>query len=574
MRILYKNLYLNRNYEDLLGQDEDFEDPNTSSKKFSQIIQNIANKQNQIAIFQTLVNKYNDEAHYYGHLGRFLYETAITAKEFEDAETEILNALDFGEKDYNLWHLKGMCNRRKIEYLIREYEYLSENNEVEDIIKELSNIAQEAFAKSREYNEHNLHSHTSEIQMLNKVINFGKQISTYQSSQDFLLDKNNSWYENKVSDIFNLLDEAQYVIDLSRDVEQSRVISKSTSMIEASEGTFFSVLGNFTKAINKFKRLSELGDRQSRPFYGKMYVYSTLASKVGNDPRKLKEGWKKLSDFEFQTLKTTLERSIREQPENPHSYKLLIQAMRHSNVYFGFEQALGPVKTWYDNSLNFEMSHLEALYYRYVLHACKAIDEGESFGDFDVTEAKKYINECKQKSTNDKYSFEWYGNGKGIKKMVNHGELGSMKNDKGFFEKVEKLGEVQGTISNIFDRQSGKIILECGLETFFVPARGGFEKGKDEGVTKVKFYVGFRYNGLTAWEVTRINSIKPVYVESEKFEIEGFDQDIEEVESIADIIESDKEIIKIENLERPKLKGLTLINTIDISQFDKYKKKK
>jgi hypothetical protein len=576
LRNIYKNLFLNRNYEDVLGQNEEFEDPNTSGKKFSQIIQHIANKVGEVEIFKTLVDCYKDEAHFYGHLGRFLYETATNPKDFEDAEIEIENAIELGEKDYNLWHLKGMCNRRTVEYLIRESEKFSkeEEFEVERLIQELTVVAQEDFSKSREYNPYNLHSHTAEIQLLIKVINFGKQLSSSIKTADFLIGKENIWYEKKLNDVLNLLDEAQYIIELSKDVEQSKVVAKSKSMIDTCEGNFFGVLGDFTKAIDKFKILSESAERSLRPYFGKMYIYSTLASKVGNNPKKIKEGWAKLSAFEFETLRKTIERSIREQPENPKNFKMWMQALRNSNTINSIESILSTIKTWYDNSINFEIAHLEATYYRYVLHACKAINEGESFGDFDVTEAKKYLDECKQKSTNDKYSFEWYGSGSGIKKMVHHSDLGSMKSEKGFFDDVSKLAEVEGIITNIFDRQQGRIKLACGLEAFFVPARGGFEKGKDEGVTKVKFYIGFRYNGVTAWEVKRLDNMKPIYNESEIVEIEDFDTDVYDNldENSGEILKEEK-IIETYNREAPKLKGITLIDTIDITQFEKYKKK-
>ncbi len=43
----------------------------------------------------------------------------------------------------------------------------------------------------------------------------------------------------------------------------------------------------------------------------------------------------------------------------------------------------------------------------------------------------------------------------------------------------------------------------CGLPVFFVPAKAGIERGKHANV-RVRFYLGFSYSGLRAWNVEQI----------------------------------------------------------------------
>lgn len=580
VRGILKSLILERDHEDLLGSDESYE-TTSSNRKFSRLLKDVSGKEKQIQVFNELIKAYPDEAHFRGHFGRFLYEKANDEPEFEKAEEQINIALNLGENDYNLWHLKGMCNRRRIEYLLRSNieEYTKEEiDDFEIIIQELTNEANEAFLKSRELNPYNLYSHTAQIQTLIRVIEFGRRISR-QSKEAFIVDKNNIWYEEQLDVIFNLLDQAQYNIELSKDLERSRKLSQSKEMIDGCEGVVFRLMGDFSSAIDKFKQLSESTDRAIRPYYRKMYVYATLAQKVNNDPKRFYQAWGQLSQYEFESLKGALENNIREQPENPYHIKLWLQAVRFSKIYMSLEDCISIANTWVDNSAGNEISNIEAIFYLYVLYACKAISEGDSFSQLTINQAEKFLRESSKVAKNDRYSFEWFGSGSGVKRLVNHRQLSGMNSKNRFFDddKVQLLERVEGTVTNIYSRQSGKIKLMCGLECFFVPFHAGLEEGVDE-TAKVSFYVGFRQTGLTAWEVKTVETQHPqqqleleLEIEPSEFTLEG-DEEINEI--VVDDIPEEKDIDQ-ETLysHTTKLQGLTIKGKVDLSQFEKYKKK-
>ncbi|MCD4713824.1 MAG: hypothetical protein K8R73_11120, partial [Clostridiales bacterium] len=149
---LYKSLILNRDNEELLGVDDDYQ--YIPFRKFSKLIEDIPDRYNKQAVFKKLVESYPDEAHYHGHLGRYLFENAKIPEDFENAEAEIFNAIELGGSDFNLWHLKGMCSRRRVEYLIRSYDESNysadEIIEFEEILKDLTEIAIDDFTQSRE----------------------------------------------------------------------------------------------------------------------------------------------------------------------------------------------------------------------------------------------------------------------------------------------------------------------------------------------------------------------------------------------------------------------------------------
>lgn len=102
-----------------------------------------------------------------------------------------------------------------------------------------------------------------------------------------------------------------------------------------------------------------------------------------------------------------------------------------------------------------------------------------------------------------------------------------------------------------------------------MPSTGGFQKNVDE-TTDVDFFVGFRQDGLFAWEVKRLNSaiIKKQHIVNEPVDIEDYDQEIAE-----DFVESiDESKVKMpENEEQndllEKKVSLKVVGKIDLNQF-------
>ena len=317
--------------------------------------------------------------------------------------------------------------------------------------------------------------------------------------------------------------------------------------------------------------MTELNDC---PYFRRLYVLSTLASKVNNRHKEFDNAWKKLSDVELQSIKKTLEDNIREEPANPLHIKLWLKAGRYSSNGFKLDEALPLVKMWYDYSK--DLSKLEATYYMYILYACKAINDGSISGSINAQYAKKYIAECAQYATNDRYSFEWLGCGSELKQIIHHSKLGKMSSSNKFFKDVSLLKEVDGVIISISSRRVGRISLECGLEAFFVPASGNFS---DRDITlPVKFYLGFRQEGLVAWDVKRIinNDLEHVqYTEEagsdEEIEIQNFDdfEEEKETESIEPIkINVEPEVYRTDSENKLSV-NLKIVGKIDLSTIRK-----
>ena len=100
-------------------------------------------------------------------------------------------------------------------------------------------------------------------------------------------------------------------------------------------------------------------------------------------------------------------------------------------------------------------------------------------------------------------SFEWFGIGDGIARLIHYTELGDWEEETNFYGQAHHLERIDGRVAQINGPQAGYIELtSCGLKAFFVPAVADVYKGRDEN-TRLNFYLGFSYDGLRAWSVKK-----------------------------------------------------------------------
>lgn len=83
--------------------------------------------------------------------------------------------------------------------------------------------------------------------------------------------------------------------------------------------------------------------------------------------------------------------------------------------------------------------------------------------------------------------------------LVHQSELGAWDPRGEFWSDRSKLSRLEARVSSIKGPQAG--VVTCrGVEAFFVPARAGLEKGRDENVL-VTGYLGFCLDGPRFWDV-------------------------------------------------------------------------
>lgn len=538
---------------------------------FTEVFNNLKNTDGQ-AIFEELTNSYPNDPHYHGHFARYLYNDKIGIKNYNRAIEEAEKSLEILPNDSRLIHTLGMCYREKAEELIANFETSAYPvDEIENQVQDLIEQACDYFDKCIEIDPNNIYAHDSEIRVLLKGLDFGFKIHGSVSKELFISNPKNEWYSRNLDKISNLLEDALYVIEQAKGLENLERINKSAGYLHECEANFFKVLGRSFEAKNKFQNLiknTPSGYQFMVPHYRRMYINCLLASKSKNQ-KDLFNAWEYISESELEEAVKYLSDNILEDATNTYNIRLWLQAIRFLKNPPSLDDCITKIGMWTQTIGQNLNSILEGYYYLYVLNAIKSISSGETFDPTSVHNVKELKAKMNSFVKNEKFCFEWFGHGIGIQKMVNHKKLGEFTSD--FFEKNAKyLSEVQGRIKEVSSSQQGIIILDCGLEAFFVPSHGGFtERNLND---KVSFYVGFRYDQIQAWSVLLVNKKRDETIQKQEFiEIKEFINDDIEDENETEIV-----VEKIEpyNIEIKKIVGPKLIGKIDIEQIEQKTSKK
>ncbi len=500
-----------------------------------------------------------------GHLGRFLYEKAEEEKDFEEAQNYINQALEDpdGERDFNLQHLAGMCQRRHVEFLKRKTNENDDSALIKKQIMILGDRANNFFNRSIEINPFNIHAYVAQIQTLQLIIDFGRQLSSFESSSLFITSSENRWFLDQYFLILKRLEEAKSLVENQETLGRTNKIAKAKYYVYSGEARSLEILGSYTASMDMYKKLIETIDRSFRPQLRLMYISSTLLSKVKGDKRKINEAWYRLKPEEITGFNRLFRDNILQNPGDLVSLRLWFKFVRYSQIDISVEEIISVIRIWYNQSEHSRLLHLEAAYYLFVLHACLCIKSEQSFSKAHQTEAIFFIQRCRELSNNTKYPFEYLGIELGIDCLINHRDRPKISDD--------LLERVEGTITLISSRQEGRIILTCGLEAFFVPTAGNFIQGKDE-TSEVSFCLGFRHDGLFAIDVRRnvevSNDNVSLPIDKKSLDEPNLpDVQIEEIEV------TEAEAIPVDETKR-RLPGPKVVGRIDLSAIYDPRKKK
>lgn len=549
-------VFLEREKEDLLGQEEVW-GARGAQEKFSQLLDDMAfNPDDQKSILKLLAESFPTVSHFWGHLARYCYENADTPAQFVEAVEYIDKALDRnGQNDYNLLHIAGMCRRRQIEYYYRTRQAIDR-----DDLKKLTATAREYFRQSREANPKNVHAYTSEIQLLTIVIEYGKSLSSYDKYYTFLVARENSWFFEIYEDLNDLIDELSSLVDQMSTLGLTNRVIRTKTMLARSESKSWEYVGDFKQSLNTLQEHIRNADRLTLPRLRTMYVRTLLLSKVNGKYDELLDAWTLLTDSERILVSDYLNKNVQQNSGDVMSMKLWIQLVRYSGLEISIDEVKSRLNMMYKNSEDFPMARLEAAYNLYMLNLFELIRDNDTLNNRKKDEIQRWIDICKDLSPNDKYPYEWLFHLDDISGIVS-------SKTKPDFKKLD-LERVAGTITDIKSNAQGTIRLDCGFDVFFTPSVGNFIPGKDE-TTRVEMVIGFRHEGPTAYEVTRLNN-----------------EDSEPIETIAEEATQDLEITTIEAIEpkdelktgevwkQPEVEApkLTVVGKIDLEQFKKYER--
>lgn len=553
-------VFLERDKEDLLGQEEVW-GARGAQEKFSQLLDDMsAIPADQKAILKLLAETYPTVSHFWGHLARYCYENADTPDEFKEAAEYIDRALEkSGKNDYNLLHIAGMCRRRQIEYYRRKEQAL----DLEEL-KQLTATAREYFRQSRDVNPRNVHAYTSEIQLLTIVIEYGKSISGYDKYYTFLVARENTWFFEIYEDLNDLIEELTMLVTQMSTLGQTNRIIRTKTMLATSESKSWQYIGDYKESLRTLQEHIRIADRLSLPRLRLIYVRTLLLSKVGGKHEELLSAWTQLSPTELQLVSDYLNKNVQQNSGDVMSMKLWIQMVRYSSLPISIDEVKSRLNMMYKCSDDYPMTQLEAAYNLYMLNLFELIRDNDALNSRKKDEIQRWIDICRELSPNDKYPYEWLANLDDISGIV------SAKTRPDF----NQLARVSGTITGIKSSAQGNIRLDCGFDVFFTPSVGNFVLGKDE-TTRVEMAIGFRHEGPTAYEVTRLSD-KDKQAGEEASDEAMQDLEVGEVEAIEPQEEPAEEKQPEAVWEQPKadVPKLKIIGKIDLDQFKKYERPK
>ena len=454
---LVRRVFVFRDDFDVLGHEQSVQ------RRFSNFVQEVRVSEGKLRVLEELVNLFPDVHHFWAHLARF---HALERKDFSEALRAANYAVEIGDRDSVVYHMRGMVRRYQLRELRRE------NTSVEDLVA-IAEKASSDFAYSRRLNPENEHGYIAEVQMIIELLDYIAR-STGDLFQ-YLAGRSVPHYLREA------LDNAEGL--LAHVKREREGIGASQYEIRASARAH-QLYGDYSGAIQQLDSLTARPDVYQPPIRRQLaWAYLARAN----------DDWSKVPKRYIRRVIELLASNLEEEPRSEQNIRLWMQASRFQEMPPSLESVVEQVQYWLA-----EPGVVDATYYAYVLNALLAMDGmGLAFQRY-----QKHLEECRELTRfrrNRDRSYEWLGDGIGIARLVHQSRLGDWDRERGFWENTQPLVRVRGRVARITGPQAGVIELAGGLEAFFVPARSHLHHGSEN--TAVTAFLGFSYDGPRAWDI-------------------------------------------------------------------------
>ena len=456
-----------RDDRDPLGREAP-EDLNAGN--FSQLIRDVPSVEGRLTILKQLTELFPEEAHFWGHLGRFY---SVQMRDTENA----LHALDQGiaisPEDDVLYHMKGMALRNQL------YESMQGTEVSKQAIDKALALAREAaeqftIARTKEPNDE--HGYISHIQMLLRLLEYAKRALNAQSTQKLLISP------GVAPALRESLDLAEDLLDQARRLREGE---RPSFHVERCRVQMDALYGNFEDVLQGWNNLLARPDVY-RPPIRRQLVQAYVVRK--------NRRWDHLDVREIARIVELLDQNLIEEPNDRRNLRLWMQAVRRAQPPVALDQVIERISYWKANS-----PEIDPVYYLYVLYALKVMD-GYVLA---IDSLKHNLDECRRRARlrpNRTGSFEWIGPGQGLRHLVHYTELGEWSSELDFWDGAGRLLRMKGVITSISGPEAGLVEVGGGVRAFFVPGKSGHSRGRDENRT-IECFLGFSYDGPRAWEV-------------------------------------------------------------------------
>jgi tetratricopeptide (TPR) repeat protein len=450
---------------------------------FADLIEAIPSEQAQHQVFIRLTELCDREPHFWLHRGRHVI---YKLKESHESAIEHLErAVNLSDrKDPLHLHQLGNVRRLWVETLLGRG--LANHDSAEALLESCEFIAEEAFGnfeEARLLEPEDEHSYITPVQMIHKIAE--SLLRASQVSAVGEITRGNSpisrWLKAKLAHAHNLL--AQ--------VERVRVEDSPSRHFTRSSNELKQLYGNHDALIAEWEQ-----QLQTNPADAEMRRALATAYLSRRDRR-----WERLPVPDLQRIVSLMGETLLSDPTNEHDLRRWFQAYKRLPE-FSFIEAMGRL----ESAANLRDS-LDAHYYLYILHVIRWISGVET----DEEPIVRHIGRCKDLSQHLGYRqtcFEWLGVGDAVCPLVHRKELGvwtRTADSAGFFEHGRALlRRARGRIDMLEPNNSRKGFIRLErtrkVRAFFEPREHFFPGDEDK---PVEFFMGFSYDGIQAFSVTR-----------------------------------------------------------------------
>jgi len=441
-------------------------------------------------IFKKLVEVYPDEPHFLAHLARYYFYIDC---DYNRGIEKINEAISVSEsmsdrKDPLLYHMKGMGYSSRItnKYIpeIKRHYRNQETDEMEEKIEFLKADAMYAldlFENVRSLNN-GIAGYISDINLCISIADLGKVITNSSDSVDFLSMNCDSWYLEYVDRACSLFEECR-----------KHMTEKDSLLIAETEGNLKMMLGELENTIHIWEHYLDHVSSSEKPRVRRMLA---RAYQKNNQKKALNSR----NQAELKRIVELMQQNIFDEPDKAENIRIWFDAIRQlktdkpENI---LDDAIVKLNSWVLST-----GSIEAYYYRFILKFIKAI-EGSSIAQSELPKLLRELRNKAQYMQNRTTIHEWLGcEGEGIEKLINARE--HRMSNKTEEDLKDKLYMLNGRISDNYVNDNHAYISTLGIDVFFNPSSTG--EGIDRSKTKqrVKFGLGFSYDGPRAFN----NSIK------------------------------------------------------------------
>ena len=448
----------------------------TLEGQFSDLIATIPSSDGQLRVLKRLTELFPGEPHFWAHLGRFYTRVLRNHAEAHLCHEE---SLLIAPDDPVLHHMAGTALRGEVYELLEQLGQSGPSQDEEERVQRLTEQALGRFKRSRELDPRSEYSYISAVELIARVVGvMARQKGYDQATELFLFASTEGWYRELVDDAETLMAELRLF----------RAGEAPSYYFQNARANLDRSYGNLSQAIQGWTNLLDHRDVFRPPL--RRNIINAYLNRKGWD-------WSQLTDRETARISQLAKENLEEEPGSDQNLRMWFRAVRATG-----ELPIGVIA----EQLTYRRNHsptIDTLYYLYIIRYLQA-DTGVGQA---VHEARQLIEECARMAATLPHrtrSFEWLGEGAGIKALVHENALGAWNPNEEFWSDPNLLRIVTGRISRISAPAAGEVELANGLKAFFVPAKGrisgGYLSSRDIG-RKVQFFLGLSYDGLRAWSV-------------------------------------------------------------------------